>query len=264
MDKDSKKRVKESGSSYRKKKVKRGQEVAVLSGSMGKFLSSQSQPSSPNIESNESSDIESGSGQQSGSQTAVLSSSLEKLLNVQSQPSSSTTEQNIESTETEMETQSDSEQKSEIEKPIEPHDPHTWPAILSSSIREQIVKAGLPQIAKGKIYPKHDGRCFNTSIFFSTHTNGTRYTREWLVYSQSSDSVYCMFCSIFNRNANSFCAYGRGGSEWKNIKRDVANHESNFKHHLAFKTWLELCKRLKMDQTIDAFQIKMLNKEIDH
>lgn len=84
---------------------------------MSKFLSSQSQSSSANIEPDEliksdSSDTE--SEKQSGSQTTVLSSSLEKMLNVQS-------------TETEMETQSDSEQKIEIENKIEPneHDPFT-------------------------------------------------------------------------------------------------------------------------------------------
>lgn len=135
---------------------------------------------------------------------------------------------------------------------------------MSSSFREKIVKSGLPPIPKGETYPKRDGRCFKESIFFSTHVNGAHYTRDWLVYSQSSDSVYCLFCSIFNRNENSFCVFGRGYFEWKNIKRDVANHENTFKHHSAFKTWLELCKRLNTDQTIDAFQIKLLDKETEH
>lgn len=96
--------------------------------------------------------------------------------------------------------------------------------------------------------------------FFSTHINGIRYTREWLVYSQSSDSIYCIFCAIFNRNKNALSAFGRGYSECKNIIRDVAAHENSFKHHSAFKSWLELSKHLKTNQTIDTFQIKLLDK----
>lgn len=92
-------------------------------------------------------------------------------MNVLSQPSSSTTEQDIESTElvessdSEMEIQSGDEQKSE--KQVEPnkYDPHTWPAILSSSFREKIVNSGLPPIPTGKVYPRK-GREFKESIFF--------------------------------------------------------------------------------------------------
>lgn len=154
----------------------------------------------------------------------------------------------------------------ESEKQIEPiaNDIYTWPEVLPNSFREQIVKSGMPPIPKQRInYPQHNGRSFNEKIFHATHPNGTSYKREWLMYSEASDSVYCLFCALFKRNANLFCAVGRGYSDWKNMKRDVASHEITFKHHSAFKSWLEFSKRLETNQTIDAEQKKLLNREID-
>lgn len=147
------------------------------------------------------------------------------------------------------------------------HDPNTWPAVISDALWDKIVKSGLvqSQAPMNKKYPvnKH-GRSFKSKYFYSTKPNGKIYKRDWLLYSSKSDSVYCLFCSLFVRNENAFCAIGRGFSDWRNFNRDAKSHESHVKHHTQFKTWLDYSKRLVSNETIDAHQQKLLNKETEH
>ena len=51
-------------------------------------------------------------------------------------------------------------------------------------------KSGLPPIRGDRmIYLQTNGRSFNEIIFHAKHINGTQYKREWMIYSESSDSV---------------------------------------------------------------------------
>lgn len=247
------KRKKDSGHSNRIKKAKRVQENAELRNSMNQFVNIVQRTSTSTTEkkneSIETSEFETNSNNSESSDVECGNDG----------EFSSTTGN-------ESDLQNDCEREHESEKPIEPivHDPYTWPDILSEYFREKIVKSGLPTIPnRCTTYPQQNGRSFNNNIFYATHTNGSHFKREWLIYSKSSDSVYCLFCALFNQNSNRFCATGRGYSDWKNIKREVANHENSFKHHSAFKSWLEFSKRLKTNQTIDSLQQKLLSKEID-
>lgn len=261
------KRSKESGSSLRKKKLKRDKEATALSTSMSQFLISQDEPSSST---SQQSIEESGSESSECSQSDATATESEKQSGdeqIESQIENPDSEMIISQSETENPEVRVEMAESEAENPeiqIE-LDPFTWPDVLSASFREKIAKSGLPPTPNpGKIYPSHGGRSFQLSYFYGIHTSGANYKRDWLIYSDSSDSVYCLFCAIFNRNANSFCAIGRGYSEWKNIKRDLGAHETTFKHYSAFKDWHELCKRLELNKTINAEQMKLLNKETDH
>lgn len=185
------KRVKESGHSFRKKKAKPEQEIAALSGTLNRFLITQSESSDTDIES-------------------------------------------------EKQSETQSEKQTE---PIE-HDPYTWLDVFPDSFREQIVKMGMPPMPKHREkYPQRNGCSFSEKFFYATHADETPYKREWLIYSESSDSVYCLFCVLFNRNANLFCAVGRVNTEWRNLKRDAAAHENSLKHHSKVgSNFVNVCK----------------------
>lgn len=172
------KRVRESGHTYCMKKAKRDREAAALSGSMDKFLTVQPKPSSSTTE--------------------------EKSESIESNDESESSGSDAESAKR-SETQREDGVQSDSEKQIEPleFDPHTWPNVLPDSFRELIVKTGVPPIPKPRTnYPQHKGCSFNDKIFYAAHANGTIYERDWLLYSESSDSVYCLFCANFNRNIN--------------------------------------------------------------
>lgn len=268
------KRPKESGHSLRKKKMKRDKEAAALSGSMNKFLTLQNDPSSStsqqNIEESKSESNESSHSDVTVTESEKQTDDEQTESEVETHDSEMIISQSeTENFETQVETPESEAVNPEIQieinkGPIE-HDPYTWPDVLSASFREQIAKSGLPPTPnQGKIYPSHGGRSFQSSYFYGIHTSGANYKRDWLIYSDSSDSVYCLFCAIFNRNANLFCSIGRGYSDWKNIKRNLSTHETTFKHYEAFKDWHELCKRLELNKTINAEQMKLLDKETDH
>lgn len=249
-------RVRESGSSYRKKRAKRQETIDKLSGSMNKYVNIEPKP----LDNAQQSEPMETNRPETESNDGKFESSVDES-------ESRARESELSDDENESQSQTQSVDEHEIEQPIEPnvHDPHTWPDILTDVFREQIIKSGLSPIPyQHKKYPQHKGRSFHESIFYAKHVNGTNYKREWLVYSKSSDSVYCLFCALFNRTANAFSAVGRGYSNWKNITRDVANHENTLKHHTAFKTWLDYGKRLETNQTIDAQTQKLLTKETDH
>lgn len=143
MEKDKvlNKRKKESGAKYRKKKAKRDQEVAKLSGAMEKYVSIKPKPNSSTME-YESESMESN-----------------KFVSSEDESGSTDAESGNQST-----IQSDDEQESKHAKQIEPNanDPNTWPDVVPDAFREEIVKSGLPPIPRPHMtYPQHKGRSFN-------------------------------------------------------------------------------------------------------
>lgn len=257
------KRVKESGYQCRLKRKKREDEVAALSGSLQKYLTHQ-----------ESSTAES---------TLELESPIELSSHEHEQPEQHSNAEIENEIENEIQSMAagqpfSSQCESTSNKVLPPseltnssisfeiYDPNTWPTVLPDAMRDQIVNSGLlrSQSRKNKEYPvSKDGRSFNSNHFYSSLPNGIIYKRDWLLYSDSSDSAYCLFCSLFNRSESSFCSVGRGYSNWHNFHRDAARHERSFKHHRAFKTWLDYSKRLVSNETIDAHHQKLLNKETE-
>lgn len=225
------KRVKESGHQFRLKKKKRAEEAASLSGSLQRFFTTQSTSSGRSVS-------ESISDRYDQNDLALESDGefVDEVQTLQPSPSASTDIH---------ESTSSNQISSGIN--IQIYDPNTWPSVLSNVLRDQIVKSGLDKkhSSKNKKYPvSSNGRSFNPNLFYSTLANENILKRDWLLYSDSSDSVYCFFCSLFNRNENAFCAIGRGHSDWRIIQRDASNHERYLKHHTAFKTWLDYSKRL--------------------
>ena len=59
-------------------------------------------------------------------------------------------------------------------------------------------------------------RFCSQKIFSGTKVNGETYKREWLLYSQSTGSVYCFVCKLFaSKTASS--RFIEGFSDWRNI-----------------------------------------------
>lgn len=190
------KRKKESGHSFRRKKAKRDQEIAVLRRSMNKFVNPAQENRSP-INENQSmgtSEFESGvdeaesSDDQSRNLTEIQSGDgqvmrVDTNLSTAEKEIDSMKTNEFQSSDTQIENQFESQNFSEraSEKPVEPivHDPFTWSNILTAHFREQIVQSGLPPIPNQRTnYPLNNGRSFNESIFYATHINGMHYKRE--------------------------------------------------------------------------------------
>jgi len=84
-------------------------------------------------------------------------------------------------------------------------------------------------------YPAVNGRCFNTDWFFCEMPDTTRYRRNWLSYSISTDKAYCITCIAFAGPLGSEVWTTAGYNDWRNANgtRDVKRHECSDEHRNA-------------------------------
>jgi hypothetical protein len=77
-------------------------------------------------------------------------------------------------------------------------DPSQWPSSLTESQKTDIVRRGPTTNLEDFDFPRNSsGRRFSTSYYFRVMENGEMVRRTWLVYSTSSDCIYCFCCKIF-------------------------------------------------------------------
>jgi len=70
-----------------------------------------------------------------------------------------------------------------------------WPEQLTSTDRDYLITTG-PKMSidymKKFNFPKdNNNRSFSYSLFFRTISNGEKYLRKWLVYSETVNAVFC-------------------------------------------------------------------------
>ncbi|KAL4152652.1 hypothetical protein QTP88_000485 [Uroleucon formosanum] len=81
-------------------------------------------------------------------------------------------------------------------------DPAKWPEI-NDKMKLLLVKNNTLQINL-KYYPFDDyKRKFSNAHYFKTLSNGEKLNRTWLIYSESSDSVFCFCCKLFKKDISS-------------------------------------------------------------
>lgn len=72
-----------------------------------------------------------------------------------------------------------------------------WPEQLTSTDKDYLIKTG-PKMSidylKNFNFPKDNtNRSFSYSLFFRTISNGEKYLRKWLMYSETVNAVFCFF-----------------------------------------------------------------------
>jgi hypothetical protein len=93
--------------------------------------------------------------------------------------------------------------------------------------------------------------------------NGEFIERPWLLYSVSSDKIFCYYCKLFDPNATAALATS-GFNNWPNIHTRLAEHENSNRHLQAMLRCCELQERLAVEKTIDEVQEKQIRKEANH
>jgi hypothetical protein len=86
-----------------------------------------------------------------------------------------------------------------------------WPSVLTEKIRQQILEEkpkhiGNPINCGVLVKDRHRThyRHFSKNNFYLEKSNGTKEKREWLIYSETSSSVYCYICKLFSKKKNNF------------------------------------------------------------
>lgn len=109
-----------------------------------------------------------------------------------------------------------------------------WPLDISDKLIDLIV-ANVPKnygtienlkstyVDKERVYT----RTFQESNFYTTKSNGFKEKREWLLFSETTKSVYCFVCKLFSRVSSKM---KEGYNDWKNISKILTDHERSQEH----------------------------------
>uniref|UniRef100_H3A856 TTF-type domain-containing protein n=1 Tax=Latimeria chalumnae TaxID=7897 RepID=H3A856_LATCH len=158
-------------------------------------------------------------------------------------------------------TVSDIADKKKTDADPNPDDPVKWPK-MNSRVTEQLVAKGPTQV-KSFEFPKTGNRKFTPNHYMHHLTNGEAVARTWLLYSVSSDTIFCFCCKIFTLNVKSALA-SDGVRDWKNLSAILSSHEKSFDHISAFQTWKEMEERLNCNKTVDQYNRRTLSAETEH
>jgi len=132
--------------------------------------------------------------------------------------------------------------------------PAEWPLAINikRNIIDRIVMIGPKKIFENISYPLDEHkRHFSNFHVYRNCENGEKIKRRWLIYSKTSDKVYCFCCKLFKPDSgtslgNSGCNY------WKHIGSILSDHEKSTHHFIATSIWIESETRLKKNACIDA------------
>ncbi len=114
-------------------------------------------------------------------------------------------------------------------------------------------------------------RRFTNNHFARVMANEEEIQRKWLVYSGSSDAVFCFCCKLFPP------AYQKGRAQvgepaklitgfrdWGHTTECLEKHERSSHHIASFEKWKELEKRILIGSTIDKTNQRILQKETQY
>ncbi|KAL4083829.1 hypothetical protein QTP88_009364 [Uroleucon formosanum] len=109
----------------------------------------------------------------------------------------------------------------------------------------------------------HEKIHFSEIHFYRHLSNGEKLVRRWLIYSKSTEKIFCFCCKLFDRTPKSNLAIC-GFSDWHNVSVALTVHEKAPNHFKAYGIWIEIEKRLKLNKTIDAEYQRITNMETDY
>ncbi|XP_050508085.1 zinc finger MYM-type protein 5-like [Diabrotica virgifera virgifera] len=134
-------------------------------------------------------------------------------------------------------------------------DPNTWPAVMSDKIRQEIVLCygGFQAFqARSKSFPADpSGKHFHETLLYMKTDNRTckAIPREWLMWSETKNSIHCLPCSIFHSNQNKSKLAKEGffpeKKQYKRLYRLFSMHERSSEHRKHYLEWKSLQISLK-------------------
>lgn len=141
------------------------------------------------------------------------------------------------------------------------NDPGKWPEKLNVSNIQFLTQNYPQQISK--IFPRNSsGRKFSAFYYYRSLTNGEKVHRQWLLYSESLDSVICGPCRLFEEKINRDDIAGtKGVNDWGHISLILKRHEYTADHIKNVKKMSELLINLQHKTTIDATQQRLYDIE---
>jgi len=251
----------DSGSQKRKKKQRLDDLTQSQKGAMDRFIVKESQVSSnnhildqsPALDSNVDNDPRDGDPQ------------TENNVGVEEVPIGSTNIEmdgngdNVGATNIEMD---DNNNGNSFQPDI--FDPRYWDSLDTKQIDILAQKSPKRDLSIQKGPRDRYSRRFSALFYNRKLPNGEYCDRDWLVYSQELDRVFCFGCILFTKWYRKGQRANEGFNDWIHHGSRLKEHETSADHVLNMTNWYELRSRLQKDQTIDKTAQRKLEKEKDH
>ncbi|XP_050147476.1 uncharacterized protein LOC126622803 [Malus sylvestris] len=107
-------------------------------------------------------------------------------------------------------------------------------------------------------------RRFNAAFYTQYLSNGEKHDRDWLVYSNDVDKVFCFCCKLFKKGPLKGQLANDGYIDWTYLNVRLKEHENSFDHISNMTTWIDLRLRLQKNETIDKVVQDQIKKEKEH
>ena len=145
------------------------------------------------------------------------------------------------------------------------NDPAKWKQ-LTRADREVIVINGYPRTPLS--FPRDSfGRHFPENIFHETLPNGEKVSRDWLVWSQSAQGLFCFPCCLFQGHEQqlpvSMLSKPDAGfkDNWRKLYDRLQSHQRNSAHLSRYYDWKSLEESLKKHSGVDMALQKQVEAE---
>ncbi|XP_047027728.1 52 kDa repressor of the inhibitor of the protein kinase-like [Helicoverpa zea] len=154
---------------------------------------------------------------------------------------------------------------------LDSNDAANWPMPLPDHIRLEIIKKGSEtfqhkdgpfiSIVRQGEHAKGPQRSLTTSWFYSTVGDGKKYLRKWMIYSTSTNMLYCFCCRLFASMDDLSKPFISGYQKWWKLNPNISLYESSHQHVSNLEKWKTLAVGLKKNETIDKVNEDTINRE---
>ncbi|EZA55153.1 Zinc finger MYM-type protein [Ooceraea biroi] len=127
-------------------------------------------------------------------------------------------------------------------------------------MRFTLLELGPIQIKHFSFPLNKQNRSFSTS-YYKKLKNNEKISREWLIYSESKNAVYCFNCKLFGSKAHLSFSDCNGFNDWKHLSQALERHEKSKEHINNVLSVINLKKSLKLETTIDCENEKLISSE---
>ena len=131
---------------------------------------------------------------------------------------------------------------------------------MNIKIRDCLVENSPSQVVN-KDFPKDgSGRKFSELYYYRYLPNGEKISRNYLVYSESQNSVFCYYCKLFG-DCNTQLTNEYGCNDRQHLSHILKKHETSSAHIKNGSKYSELKMSLSKKCTIDSTQQRLYEME---
>lgn len=120
-----------------------------------------------------------------------------------------------------------------------------WPEFVSDQMRLTLLELGPIQMQNISFPVDKQNRSFSI-YYYKKLRNNEKIPREWLIYSESKNAVYCFNCKLFGSKVHSPFSDCNGFNDWKHLSQALERHEKSKEHIKNVLSIINLKKSLKL------------------